>query len=701
MTLLKVFVVLLSIQLSVCEENIEDSRDGKQAFDWEQNNFGGRTSSKSDALLNRVKVDTDAPKIQNPNNKREGRRNLTRGKHASSRPNKLRFRGLSTDNDLHTNVRARKLRNRIADVIERIHPSRNTVSRNLVNVQENVLRTDSDIEITTRKPFLKVPAVSSTTQSEETELPFLPQNDDREEPTVKEAGVNFLPTMPTIGDIMQTNSTKDEVIVSKTEENSTDISQTTLDTGSEEATTVKTTQPKELSEDVEVFNVTDLIATTKVLKNVDIGDMTTNSPLTNIEPIPMINDPAVAEKLNRLMRKPLRKQEINLENTKDSMVNNEIVTHKRPSSSIVQTDKLAKNIPKASVSKTKMRLRNSFKKPEHIVKDIPAVLEESDTSVKRLRTKSDGQSYEKKETASERRRIPFHRRNRFSAVKKNRTKQTPRKHSLNLIKRMKTRNHQTKQTIEKEESNNEHATVKKSDDLKEGEGKFISKKKQFLTGRRRLHFRKNHSVKSKDKSKFATKRREGVGASPYRRRRPQAQETTSISTTTDKVSTSTTLTTTSTTTTSTTSTTTTTTEGITINPDAHKIKFTAEEMGTTEKTSSGIEIKIEEPMIPFAMPQKQMLPIPSDMFSQATHHLMRTKNIRLKHGDDNMMSKLINRGRDRFHKRAKNLHLRSKNTSDKLSDPEAETIEDSEHKEEDNISNNKRGRYILAATTLG
>merc|ERR1712025_572944 len=216
MSLHRVLVVFLFIQLSLSEENSEvnaDGRSGKSIFDWEQQNFGGRTSSKGDALLDRVKVDEDAPKLEQKSSKREGKRNFSRGKHTISIPNRLRSKIPSADEGTKDegSERARKLRNRIAGIREKILPSRNALSRNLVNVQDNIVKTDNDIEITTRKNVQEVPFILSSRDSEEIGLPFLASTEKKEMISSTSESYEFLPTRSTQNNTKSVIVTEDEL----------------------------------------------------------------------------------------------------------------------------------------------------------------------------------------------------------------------------------------------------------------------------------------------------------------------------------------------------------------------------------------------------------------------------------------------------------------------------------------------------------
>jgi hypothetical protein len=86
----------------------------------------------------------------------------------------------------------------------------------------------------------------------------------------------------------------------------------------------------------------------------------------------------------------------------------------------------------------------------------------------------------------------------------------------------------------------------------------------------------------------------------------------------------------------TTTTSTTTTEKITISPNAHKISYTLNDSEYVEITSENPIVEVEhiselsntiehEPSRPFAQELIRVVPIPDNMFSQATHQLMKAK----------------------------------------------------------------------------
>jgi len=570
------------------------------------------------------------------------------------------------------------------------------LSRNLVNVQDNIVKIDNDIEITTRKNVQEVPFILSSRDSEEIGLPFLASIEKKEMISSTSESYEFLPTRSTQNNTKSVIVTEDEL--SKGNNVTIDSDMTTVETITDEAITVEIPVHQNISEDIEVFNVTKFIATTTVSDDGKNEEVTTNAPTSIGEPIPKIDDPSVAEKLNRLMRKPLRKHELN-EELKE---NNEKEKTYNDTKKLSTKNKFLKKSDKKKDRLTKLNIKKDRNRKPVAPASSEQKQNETEISI----------AADTKQPVSGRRRIPFHRRNQFSDVRRKRPHNTPRKTSLNLIKRMRTRPHKANKSEGTHREGEDFVTEDANE--KVSAKKPISRKKPYSGGRRRLNFRKKQSEISEGKNDQIKKRREGLRTSSYRRRKPQHEEstTTTTSTTTEKVTSSTTTTSTTSTTSakSTTVVSSTTTEEvsdtdvITVNPDAHQINYMADPTEVPRSKNSSILSNEEEGVTgPLALPQKQLLPIPSDIFSQATHHLMRTKNIRMKNTESNTMSKLINRSRSRFPKRARKLPLRLAKPRD-VDDVNVKDIsEDTEENKNYNIDNSnlKRGRYILAATTLG
>ena len=112
------------------------------------------------------------------------------------------------------------------------------------------------------------------------------------------------------------------------------------------------------------------------------------------------------------------------------------------------------------------------------------------------------------------------------------------------------------------------------------------------------------------------------GSSAGRRRHPVGGSSTSAATTLS--------------TTTTTVSSTTTTEKVTINPDAHKIAYTLEDFEEEEETSEAAIIELDFPDYleleddeiadkPIAEQLRSTVPVPGDVFSQATHQLMKSQ----------------------------------------------------------------------------
>jgi len=148
--------------------------------------------------------------------------------------------------------------------------------------------------------------------------------------------------------------------------------------------------------------------------------------------------------------------------------------------------------------------------------------------------------------------------------------------------------------------------------------------------------------------------------------------------------------------------TTTTTEKITISPNAHKISYTLNDSEYAEITSENPIVPVEniselsniiedDPSEPFAQELIMAVPIPDNMFSQATHQLMRAK----KKSVETFLPTLVPQVRK----------TPPATVFNEVTIGEAGTKQTEEEKEESEevIADKpvKRGRYILAATSNG
>merc|ERR1712106_313252 len=146
--------------------------------------------------------------------------------------------------------------------------------------------------------------------------------------------------------------------------------------------------------------------------------------------------------------------------------------------------------------------------------------------------------------------------------------------------------------------------------------------------------------------------------------------------------------------------TTTTTEKITISPNAHKISYTLNDSEYAEITSENPMVPVEniselsniiedDPSEPFAQELIMAVPIPDNMFSQATHQLMRAK----KKSVETFLPTLVPQVR-------KTPPATVFNEVTKGEDGTKQTEEEKEESEEVITDKPvKRGRYILAATS--